>query len=544
MRTKCFFKLQQRAFLLFLFPFFLFGCQGGCSKTDEKEGDGEEKAKTEHKDGSGVKGAITPPLPSADPPYQEYAVNPKEDTTIRYKTGSKVHVPSGAFLDQEGEVVEEEVNLRYREMHDPIGFFAAGVPMTIQQNGQEKVFESAGMCDIRARMKGGENGKNERLQVNPEKKIEVEMASQVEGDFRVYHMDEENAEWEQTSEGAGETRPLSAEAENGDLIQNEEIPEVDVPDPGEMPEDPLSKMKLIRLGKVEMKGIDIEESSYEGQQDEEPEKVGTGSGQTLVRTKSFFVHDDGAARNSKSADQRTLQLLQRFDGDQFLPATPSSCQVPRYFAMFRARRIRGTENVYRLTFYEDEAGQASTACTFRKYSSMETLKRDLEAEWEEYRQELAEYREKRRRYEEKRQDSIQVARANERNSSAEVRRVFSVEGFGFVNCDSPEEYPDEAELVAEFEDPEGKKLQFSNLKLASMDPKMLYDHTGESRIGYDPEVENLLWGIVSGGALAYYPMERFSQLDPNNKSHTFQMKVREEVESYEELRSLLLSEES
>jgi len=129
----------------------------------------EQKSETIKNDG--INSSIYPPIENITIANQVYKVNVENDTILTYRTGSKIYIPEDAFIDENGNIIKGAVDLKYREFHDPLDFFIAGVPMTIDSSGVEKVFESAGMCEISA-FKDGKT-----VYPNPQRKIKLEMTS-------------------------------------------------------------------------------------------------------------------------------------------------------------------------------------------------------------------------------------------------------------------------------------------------------------------------------------------------------------------------------
>ncbi len=637
------FKSCSTYLSLFLSILIMSGCTGGCNKGAESDDKSQKSTATQKEALSSGKeaseSAIQPPIPAADPSYITYEIDPNKDTTIRYPTGSKIHIPAKAFLTQDGKVVKEEVEVRYREMHDPVSFFAAGVPMTVQENGEKKMFESAGMCDIRASMKAKEeggpeemrdqkkneaagrkesgknrkkrnrkasassngngsstekistgNGKGRELKVNPDRKIKVEMASEVEGDFPVYQMNEETGEWKRTTNGPGATKPLTSSQSETTDRRNFREPLIDkVSAQSLLSISPPSRsvpntLPLYRIEKLEMKGVDIDETSYEGDSDE-PAKKNAG-GTMLVERTVTFVKDRKAPQKVPSRDQRTIRAVERSKNSLFIPSGPESCDFPPFVSELQLKRVKGSDDLFKVTAYSNDERSKKYSCTCKEYENgIQALSKELEKEWAAYHQEVKEYHQRRdsllvayrdslqEEYREEirefrqmvdslreagdqealdsikeARDSIERARARKRverqleesNFEAAVSRVMTINDFGFTNCDSPESYPNEAEIIVKLRNEEGGPLSVPNIRLATMDPKTLINFKDRKKIQFDPKVQTLLWGTTPKGALAYCPPDRFGAIDPSNGSTTLRLNTKKDISSFEELQNTLL----
>ena len=133
---------------------------------------------------------VNAPLENLDIPDTTYRIDAANGVVLQYNTGSVIRVPEGAFLDSVGNVVKGNVEIHYREFHDPAEIFLAGIPMTYDSAGQKFHFESAGMLEITA----WQNGK--MLKANPSSPIKVDMASDNDaGKFNVYYLDTVKKNW-------------------------------------------------------------------------------------------------------------------------------------------------------------------------------------------------------------------------------------------------------------------------------------------------------------------------------------------------------------
>ena len=131
-----------------------------------------------------------PPIPSLDIPYQTFTIDPTKPNVFYSKNGAKINIPSNAFLDKEGNVITGKVELSFREFYNPLDFYLAGIPMEFNDNGVEKVFESAGMVELNAK------SNNNELFVNPSNKVKVDLYSWTKSkDFNLYDLDKTTGKW-------------------------------------------------------------------------------------------------------------------------------------------------------------------------------------------------------------------------------------------------------------------------------------------------------------------------------------------------------------
>ncbi|MEM9888939.1 MAG: hypothetical protein AAF849_23805, partial [Bacteroidota bacterium] len=139
---------------------------------------------------------INPPFENIRPSFASYTVNSTDGGTYEYGKNSKLIVPTAAFQDESGQVIEGDVNLYYREMHDPVDFFLSGIPLTYDSAGFSYTLESAGMIEIYAEQDG------KRVRMVPGKTIDIELASEINMPFlsvppkyNIYKLDTEARNW-------------------------------------------------------------------------------------------------------------------------------------------------------------------------------------------------------------------------------------------------------------------------------------------------------------------------------------------------------------
>ena len=130
------------------------------------------------------------PLPELDIPYQKFEIDPSQPNVLFSKMGAKINIPSDAFLDKDGNVIKDKVEVSFREFYNPLDFYLAGIPMNHNDNGIDKVLESGGMIEFTAK-----SNKNE-LYVNPASKIKVDLFSWTKSkDFNLYDLDKTTGKW-------------------------------------------------------------------------------------------------------------------------------------------------------------------------------------------------------------------------------------------------------------------------------------------------------------------------------------------------------------
>lgn len=148
-------------------------------------------------------GITTTEKPFVDPPAKSmnvasdiFSCSTFGDTTLVYQTGTIIHVPASAFVDETGQDINGPVEIKFREFHDPVDIMVSGIPMNYDSAGIGFHLESAGMFEIKAYQN------NKPLHLKAGKEISVNMVSRTnnEKDYNVYYLDTVKRKWNYVSE--------------------------------------------------------------------------------------------------------------------------------------------------------------------------------------------------------------------------------------------------------------------------------------------------------------------------------------------------------
>lgn len=137
-----------------------------------------------------TKSFIEKPFANQDIPYETYVVSSNCTHQLTTNSGTNLRIPQDAFTDSLGNPVSFPIELKYREFHNPVDFFVAGIPMKYDSAGTDYTFESAGMFELRAFKDGQE------LLLAKDKAIGVDMKSpSTDNDFNIYYLDTNKRNW-------------------------------------------------------------------------------------------------------------------------------------------------------------------------------------------------------------------------------------------------------------------------------------------------------------------------------------------------------------
>lgn len=356
---------------------------------------------------------VTAPIKNADIPYASFTVNANDSSNFVYSTGSKIRIPKNAFLDDNGKVVTGNVQLRYREFHNPVDFFTAGIPMTIDSGSATLTFQSAGMVEINAFKD------NKPLRVNPASKINVEMTSFVSGNvYDRYYLDTVSKKW--IKEGEDEFRSSSESKE----IQK--LPEV--------PEPPkVASPSSFSIGDNTSKYPELNE--YENVFFEPVSGGRCGSDATEIKVEdkgkgiyeiTFIVKGHGINHQEKC-----LCYLAFEAGKDYNQA------LERY------------KNKYKPQIEKREKTRAI-----------------IEEQWSRYKEALKRYK-----------TTMLDLKMKGMDKGERIIRTLQVNNFGFINCDFPSSFPEGAVLNATIADAGGQPLKMNTLVFADKSRNALYNYS-------------------------------------------------------------------
>lgn len=103
-----------------------------------------------------------------------------------------LEIPSNAFITADKKVYTGQVEIRLKELYDPVAIYLEQIPMTFNNNGEEEVFGSNGMFEFRAYDEEG----NE-LQPNPEQLINVTIENQQpENPGELFYLNDSTNTWQ------------------------------------------------------------------------------------------------------------------------------------------------------------------------------------------------------------------------------------------------------------------------------------------------------------------------------------------------------------
>jgi len=503
---------------------------------------------------------IQPPFSDLKPVFAKYGVNPNAGGVYEYPSGSKLIVPAAAFVDGSGRMLEGEVTLHYREMHDFVDFFLSGIPMTYDSAGVVYNLESAGMIEMFAE----QNGK--RVNMAPGKTINVELVSRVNvapgldvpPGYNIYKLDENERQW------------TYREIDRMEVLDDEMGADLEEGSPFYPATKALKeKMQALQISEAnEMAKIEASVPKAK-----EPLKPLRANGTDYVfdlDLKDLFPPSlsplgDSIAFNPAKEELR--QLYRNYEKMlwQLSPASGISPErLQNEFGSVTGLGIRKLNNRdYELTLEKNSQSLTVIVNPVLGGSdydkAMTEFNRDFEAWQKQVKQreaQLASQKEalRQRIEEEKRQaklafeDRIGELRkqgldyaATEEIIKRKVVNRFAASEFGIWNCDRPVP-PEMVQLAATFKDQNNRAFKNTTAYLVDKTRNTVYRFLAEdgTQLRYNKNSENLLWLVTDENKIAVFRPEDFKKITTPSASHTFVLQtIQQKIEDENDVREIL-----
>lgn len=418
---------------------------------------------------------VNPPLTEVKPQGKKISVDVAMGANVDLEEGTRLIIPRTAFQNDRGQLIQSgEVDVFYREMHDAVDFFLAGVPMTYDSAGMRHYLQSAGMIEIIATQNGQPVG------MAPGKKIRIELQSnvapQADGSwptFKVYHLDTLARNWtfygsssmvfeEATVLAPSSTAEQEFEAKKSAIL---------AADPA-----PLPPAKPV---KPDGKAISFNMDLRSGEIPVEP------------------------------GSEEAIASLQKGSIWQVLPNCPSFDPALLNLEWKSARLNRLSETEYELTLI-DESQQ------LRLLVQPVIIGKEFENAVKRYEESLARHQLEFSEWEKRSSQKIKAleerykietgnhAGKSTSSNSRKVRHIFDINAFGIWNCDRPAPLASSSFRIRTIEDQNGNKYPDQTAYLTDKSGASVYQlHTGRgSTVYFDSKKEYLLWLMTPEGKLA------------------------------------------
>jgi hypothetical protein len=458
---------------------------------------------------------ISPPIAQATIPIDSFTVDADSTANIDYKSGSKLHIPAGAFRDAYGNLIKGKVVLSYREFHDEKDIFLSGIPMTYDSVGVKYVFESAGMMEISAT----QNGKS--LTANTDKPIKVDMVSNTKEDrYNTYYLDTVSKKWINLNQANLDPAQFEKNRWGKDTLV-----EIAQEPPGGPYHDAAMDKCVLQMTKTEaaVKAIEKEKPMPLPKADKSRSKFHIDIDPkefpeiAMYKGVRFQVKDEAHFDKSSTKIQWEDVKLKKLAGMDYEVTFTKGSQTFKVVAtpVIDDQNLAEAQKVYDKKFADYQA-----KLTARKEAE-EKAQKEYEARTKEMEAEM-----QKAIAEQKVRDSTYEMHISKTEL---VYRTFIVNRFGIYNCDCPWKWPYETNVVASFCSENGEKLNLTCLNLVEIGRNIIFPYQPVNGVcrqfDFNATRNNMLWAITEDGKLAVVDKENFrAQLNETGKIQ-FRFKV-------------------
>lgn len=461
--------------------------------------------------------SIRPPLKDVNVPFEHYSVDAEKGDTLFHKTGSILVFPPNSFVDKAGAIVNGKIDVQYREFHDPLDYYLAGIPMEYDSAGKRYMFVSSGMCEITA------SKNNMPVFVNPASKPEINLASNSEDSKAdLYYFDTTRGNWTYK----GDMEIMTLPAKGVEAVASSEGPGTEQPEPPVKPgkandKSPVLEVKIDPTSFGELRPYD----NLKFQVDE--------------TQKRFDPKDSDEEWNDlelQKGDNKGTYLLKFSNAKRTITyAVTPVLEGKNYAAALKtyekaARRYEAGLKKYRLKY--------NKATQQRSLDSLQQVKVDQENERIRRVNALVEARNRYIDGVNRRIDSTNK-RIEADSKTRPVLRRFNIDGFGLWNCDALF-VRETFSLLADFRDQQGNQLELVNIAVVFKNPAgNLLANSNNLKLSMDGD--NMIWGVVDN-RFAYIGFDDYRKigLTSDVKTYTFNLTiVTDQQNNYEFIRSLV-----
>lgn len=134
---------------------------------------------------------IKPPFFNNQIEQEKFTINTGKDEEIHTENGSVITIYKNSIVNELGEKVNGQIEIEYRDFHNPLEIFLSGIPMEYDSDGEKQIFETAGMFEIKAY----QDGQSLKLKEGAEIDVRLKSTSN-EKRFKFYRFDESTGKWE------------------------------------------------------------------------------------------------------------------------------------------------------------------------------------------------------------------------------------------------------------------------------------------------------------------------------------------------------------
>jgi hypothetical protein len=446
------------------------------------------------------------PINGLDVPYQTFKLDAKKSHQFTTSTGTVINIPEQAFLNDKGNPIEGEIELKFREFHDVVSIFAAGIPMTYDSAGTQYHFESAGMFEMLAYSNG------QPVNTNPARLINVTLASQQQGgNFNLYYL-ENNTTWNFIKKDTAKGLEADSNNQKG-IAQNSSDKSAALKAFEKADKDFKKALQTAKIIQPQLANNNLFSFKVDYKASEFPELVPYKNILFEITEKNKGFDPAQAKKEWKEISLTKTDEPQVYKTDFYRKDEQMTLWVRPVFSQ---KDMTSAESTFEKLFeeYDQKNNQKLSALLEdkkEKYALIKTEENEVKADV------LAQIK-----------ASEDLSKMYE--SQRIVKRVFEVENFGMWNSDCPQNLPKGEEIEPLFvnETKLEDTLTFTVLYMAEMNKNALYSLYGNwgnfndgsagmyddaenftpqngfltKLISFNPKNKTVMWGITKSNQLA------------------------------------------
>lgn len=474
-----------------------------------------------------AKPCINPPLEGVNIPYTIYKVIAEKGASLDFKTGSKITIPKNAFVDEKGNLLKGEVEIRYREFHDAVDFFVSGIPMTYDSAGMRYQFESAGMMEMQAY----QNGKP--VNMDKDKSVNVELASNYKGtEYNLYKLDTVKNNWSCLGKDkvVSQITPSETATKGSKVFSVQETPQYKTIETEKVEVQKEKDVQIASLPKVipePKKPVLAKKDKFTFNLDVDPKEY-----PELAVYKGLLFEVGPENKNFSKAmyditwDEATIK-----DGIK---------KGENYLLTLKKAAKKYDLIVYPVFEEKNyEVAMKDFQDKFTKYNVvLEKRKVDEKRIEEEYQSKILALKKQQEEMELKWKKQLED-QFQQMDTGEKVRRMFAVNSFGIFNCDNPSAYPKGVSCSANLTTGKDVKLKCYDVYLVDRAKNALfcYNYNPIAKFSFNPQSTNLLWTVESG-VLYWLKPSQFNDIKSSDGMSDLKMnRVDQKFKSADEIKT-------
>ena len=479
---------------------------------------------------------IDPPLENIKPQFTSRSIDANQGGIFEYDNGSKLTVPAAAFTNASGQLVEGEVEIVYREMHDFVDFFLSGIPMTYDSANTKYILESAGMIELYAKQNG------ERLNMQEGKAIQVELVSHVNmprvnqsPKYNIYKLNVAQRNWEfkdvdkiqvvqDENEAPANEALVGFENEYKNALRAIEEKEasalLELEKTQPLPIEPIRPQKANKKDLVF--DFDVETTS--------PELVALKEqyGNILWKVSEKNVDLNTNAFQLEWPDAK-IEKLNKQDYEMTLINGSNQLKVI-VSPVLTGDDFDNANASYRkaMRTYQQQLAQRETTLQPAKLELTNQFNIEKATAKQNYDAKIAAWQ-------------TQNQDAGNQMVRRKIINRFVATSFGVWNCDRPI-HPNNLKIEGKFSN--DKKVIFDNQTAYIVDKNrntIVKMHAKDgAAVNFNQASDNMLWMVTKDGQIAIFKPEEFKRINKKKDSHNFNMEVQDQaLKTEEDVRKVL-----